>query len=216
MSAPDARIVLLWLLAGCASSSSFQTADVLRPGGWEAGGDLSAALITGSGAQDIPYLVLPRGVVRVGLLKRLDLGASVGLDGVRLQPKIQLTKPGGRGLIVSVAPALRVLPLPTPNGTRVLTGVEEGVLVGLPFAKDFQLVGVGRGAQDFTTVDGDAVFLVWAGGSVGLSWQALPGLRLMPEVGAMAPLYVTDGDTANSGLNAAVFQLGVGIVAGRR
>ncbi len=210
-----ARLAVVSLLGACATAGSFQTAHTVGPGGWEVGADASVlGIIDLSG--DVPYLVLPRAAGRVGVSERTELGASVGIDGVKVGPRVQLTNTDDEGVVVTAGLSGKVLPLPTPEQPGVLVGAEESLYIGLPTSPESQLVLVGRAAQDVGLVDGNQATLVWAGGAVGWSWSPDGLFRLMPEVGAMVPVVVIDDGGGNSGLAGGTVQVGLGFAYGRR
>lgn len=207
------RSFALLVLTGCATAGTFQTADTLGPGGWEAGGDLSALTIIDGG--DTVTLPLPRGVVRFGLGERGELGGSLGLDGVRGYGKIQLTGPDSP-LIVSVAPGVRWLPLPNGgDGSGALYGLEQALLAGVPVGEHTQIVVTARLTEDVGRVDQRTAFLMWAGGTAGVSFRLGDLVRLHPELGLMAPVVVVS-DTTSVGPDALTVQAGLGLVFGRR
>jgi hypothetical protein len=208
------RLAVFLLAGACATAGNFQTAHTVGPGGWELGADGSALVIVDVSG-DVPYLVLPRVSGRVGVSERTELGGSVGLDGIKFGPRVQLTDPSDEGVVVTAGVSGKVLPLPSPDTLGVLVGAEESLYVGLPTSPESQLVLMGRAAQDVGVVDSNQATLLWAGGAVGWSWSPDGRFRLMPEVGAMVPLLVVDGDD-NTGLDGGIVQLGLGVAYGKR
>ncbi len=207
-------VLLLGALTGCATAGNFQTAHTTGPGGWEVGADVSAAVIVDVSG-DLPYLPLPRVAGRVGVSERTELGGSLGLEGAKLGPRVQLTDPDDEGVIVTVGLAGKFLPLPSPDdGFGWLAGAEESVYVGFPVQQS-QLVLLARGAQDVGRV-AESATLVWTGGGVGWSWSPDERFRLMPEVGVMVPVYVSGSGGDNTGFGGGVVQLGVGFAYGQR
>lgn len=210
------RSALVLLATGCATAGSFQTAHTVGPGGWELGADGSALVIVDQ-TGDVPWLVLPRGAVRVGVSERTEVGGSVGLDGVKVGPRVQLTDTDDEGVIATVGVSAKALPFPTgESNPGVLLGAEESLYVGVPTSEVGQLVLVGRTAQDVGFANGNQATLLWAGGGVGFSWFADEHFRLAPEVGAMVPVLVVDESGDASGFRGAVVQVGIGFAYGQR
>ena len=209
------RLVMVIFAGGCATAGTFQTADTLGRGGWEAGGDLSALVIVDP-ASGNPWLLNPRLVGRAGVSDRVDLGGSVGLDGLRASAKVQLNDDDG--VVVSVMPGARYLALPNLGGTTVhLVGLEQAVLVGFPTSPGGQVVLVARSAEDLGLVDGSTTLLWWGGGSLGWSFRPDDApVRVMPEVGLMAPLVISGDDSTEVGPDGLIVQAGFGVVFGRQ
>jgi hypothetical protein len=213
--------MMRWLPAlgamGCATAGTFQTAHTVGPGGWEAGGDASVLYIVDL-SSDVPYLPIPHLSGRVGVSERTELGGSVGIDGLKTYAKVQLTNVDDEGVVVSVLGGTKVLPLPANETVGALLGAEEAVLVGIPTGDVGQVVFVGRGAQDFGFVGENRAVLIWAGGGVGWSYQVDDRFRLMPEVGAMTPVWGVDGGRPNdaTGPQSLIIQVGLGAAFGQR
>lgn len=211
------RSLLVMVAAGasaCATSGAYQTADVVGRSGWEVGGDLSALRIVDPEGDDVT-LVLPRAVGRFGLSDRFELGGSVGLDGVRGYGKVQVTPPG-RGPIVSLAPGVRLLPLPSGGtGGGALVGLEQALFFGVPVGDAGQFVASARVAADVGRVDQNLAFLTYVGGTVGGSVTLGTWGRVHPELGVMTPVVVVT-DATRFGPQALLVQAGVGFVVGRR
>ena len=203
--------VAVFALGGCATAGTFQSAETLGPGGWEVGGDVSVLRILDPSADD-PWLPSPRGVLRVGVSERVDVGGSVGVEGLRLQTKVQATPTDDTGVMVSLMPGVRLLPLPRAAGDgAALIGVDQTGLVGFPTSATTQLVASVRSAQDVALVDDPGV-LVWVGGALGWTYRPADApARVMPEVGAMA-IVAGPGD----GQVGVIAQAGVGVVLGRK
>ncbi|MDP2311368.1 MAG: hypothetical protein Q8P41_00570 [Pseudomonadota bacterium] len=172
---------------GCATVGTVQTARPIAPGSVQVGLEPGLWGVEGRG-----WLPTANVAVRYGLGRRFDVGARLGAGGIGASAKVALTDPDEQ-VVASLAPMV--------GGFGVaLFGVgTKAVHAQLPL-----IVGVGmRGGHELVVAPkivawhlsgsaglaGARSTVVGAGGTIGVSLRVAPGVRLLPEIGMVQPVY---------------------------
>lgn len=211
-------IIAALLLGGCATVGTVQTARPVERGTTQVG--IEPGLF---GVEDRGWYPAANVSVRHGFGNRFDLGARVGTSGLGLSAKVLLTDPYDPDLAVSIAPsgggfALGALGV----GTKSIHG-QLPLLVGIRVGREHELVlGPKITAWSLSASAGAAgtkSLVVGAGGSVGLSLKVAPGVRLLPEVAMVQPVFGSGQAKLlfwqmDVGAGGAIYQGTVGILLG--
>lgn len=214
---------------GCASLSSVQTASTLGRGhfqlGVEPGVRLQSALAdptrSGSATWVAPHVDV---AARYGVTDRLDVGVRGGTSLVELQGKYLLTSPENSRHALAFAPTLGGWSSSAGGLTVHTARLQLPLLWGLKVDGGSEFV-LGprldsRAALGTTPPFDGAVWALRAGGSVGFAWRATRLLRLLPELGFLAPIALTVArqNVGRTGLAAATMevQLKLGLLFGPR
>ncbi len=183
-------IVAALLLGGCATVGTVQTARPIERGTTQVG--LEPGLF---GVEDRGWLPAANVAIRHGFGRRWDLGAKIGTSGLGVSGKYAITDPRDPDLAVSVAPQFGGFALGALGVSTRSVHAQLPLVVGVRVGRDHELVlapkiqawqlrgGVG--------LAGAKSLVVGAGGSVGFSLRVAPGVRLLPEVAMVQPVYGT-------------------------
>lgn len=226
---------LLWLASGCASITTFQTANTIGKGRFQFGVEPSMYGATGGGIGGaVPHFDLS---FRYGVGETVDIGARVGSSLLEVQSKFQLTDPTQTNFVFSLAPSVNGIFFSTGSGSTSGSGglatislpgmfgfgVGESQFIVSPRLQDVIIFG---GGSSGGTSGGGAINSLLVGGSVGFALKLGDGFRLIPEVGLVYPVLSTaagNGSSGGGGISSAfgaagvlIYQAGIGIVLGGR
>lgn len=188
------------------------------------GEDLNRELYLDAG---VPYLTA---AFRYGVTDQVDVGLRWGANALDAMAKVQLTPPEKKDLVVSVAPSLGGLVVPTgEGGSARLFVAQSSLLVGMGVGKAYQhQIVFGPKVQGWWASGGAEDLAISAsylsvGGHLGVGVRLTPNIHLMPEAAFSMPLSwtvraVADGDAYRlqeqvSG-RAHVVQLGLAVLLG--
>ncbi len=226
------RVWPLLLCVGCASVGGVQTANTVGKGGLEIGVEPGLQVLGGTTATQLyPHL---DAAVRYGFTERLDLGLRAGWSFFEAQAKYQLTQPGVRGLVLSVAPTMGGSVVLASGSTAAVTDSLGGilsastpVLLGIPVGAHQLVLGVRT--QHFFFIRGTApnlaAYLLGVGGSVGFALRFNDSLVLLPEVAGVWPVFGGLSATSSDGVHpdylygtshTGIFQFKLGFLLDRR
>lgn len=216
---------------GCVSINTLQSANTLGAGksefavepcyegiGYKDGFDNAQSL--GVPRFDIAY--------RYGISDTVDIGGRFGSSGIEVMGKFQLTPPGERDLIMSLAPSIGGFAAVGGDGSAGIVNISVPLLLGLGTTENGSQFVLGPKLVDVL------VFASDSGGSSGTGNRLLIGttigyvakmgtFKLVPEFGILYPLVssakvsTTNGESVSgssafgSGL---VYQFGLGLVFG--
>lgn len=222
---PRLSLVSLLLTVGCATGSTLQSAHTLAPGRSQFGVEVN---YYGVSAFDDAPVFIPQAdfTFRYGLVERFEIGGRLGVSGLSLMGKYQLTAPHQPGIAVSLAPSAGGVILGVANLVNAQLPVVIGVPLGegtveesthLVFAPKLQ----GTFGNLGTSNAGIAGFAASVGASVGLSLKLGETARIIPEASVLynfygnAAAWVPGASTGGSGAtNSAVFNFGLAFLFG--
>lgn len=180
--------IAAWAAAGCATIGTVQTARPIDPGTVQLGLEPGAWGIENRG-----WYPAANVSARFGISRRFDLGARLGVGGFGLTGKFALTDPLDDRAVVSIAPAFGGFGLGALGaGTRSFHW-QVPVVVGVGFGDGHELVVAPKVAG--WTLSGSAgvargrSVVVGAGGTVGVSVRLSRGVRILPEIGLVQPVF---------------------------
>ena len=212
---PALLALLLAAGPGCATIGTFQRADSLGPGGYIVALEPS---VYGISYQDLGVAPSLNVSARFGVGDRTDLGVRLGSAGIEVLSKVMLTDPEADGVMVSIAPSAGGFFVGTDEAGAGAYGFQVPVLIGIPMARDGQLVlgpkvhfiGGGAVASGAT----DSAGLVSLGTSVGYDAAFGASVHLLPEVALAVPMFAAG--VGHVGLGSGVlFQAGVSVGFGK-
>lgn len=218
----------LVLAIGCATGGTLQSAHTLAPGKSQFGVETN---IVGVAAKDLPAAYIPQVnlTFRYGMVERFELGGRLGLAGLELTGKYQLTPPGAPGITASIAPSVGGLVF----GFFNIVNGQLPVVIGIPLGEGsvaetthvllvpkLQLTSTFGGIAG---VAGGQATALSAGASVGISLKLGETARIIPEATFLYPFYgnasawAPGGGTGTSGATNAsggVFAVGIAFLFG--
>jgi hypothetical protein len=216
------------LLAGCATTSSVETASTIGKGHFQIGAEPGVQY---GGISGYPQTLYPHIDVafRYGLSDRIDLGARTGFSLADLKFKYLFTDPKNEDLAIAIGPQAGGIILSNDKATDIVLRLDVPLLIGIKNTKGGELVIgprflawliVAPGNLPGTTAN---IITAGPGLSVGYAIKLSETFRLMPEVAFAVPLGASVQEISKT-LNisgtgtlpfAPVFQIKVGLLFGR-
>ncbi|MDP2306676.1 MAG: hypothetical protein Q8P18_11695 [Pseudomonadota bacterium] len=176
-----------WVAGGCATIGTVQTARPIDPGTVQVG--LEPGM---SGTQDRGWVPTANVMARYGITRHLDLGVRFGAGGLGLTGKLALTDPWDDRVALSVAPMVGGFGLGLLGEGRRSHYWQVPLIVGVGFRGGHELVlapKVTGWAMSGGAGQARGRSVLGVGGTVGLALRVYPGVRILPEIGMVQPLF---------------------------
>jgi hypothetical protein len=217
------------LLAGCATTSSVETASTIGKGHFQIGAEPGVQY---GGLSGFPQFFYPHADVafRYGLTDRVELGFRTGFSLADLKFKYLFTDPANPDLALAIAPQLGGVIYVSQMQSTVLLRLDLPLLIGIKMKNGSELV-FGPRVEGWLLVTGDMsnggssnnIMTVGPGLSVGYAIKLSESFRLMPEIAFAVPLGASV-EELRKGLHLSgsgvppflpVFQFKIGLLFGR-
>lgn len=185
--------VALVMAAGCATTSSVETASTIGKGHFQIGAEPGVQY---GGLSGFPQSFYPHADVafRYGLTDRIELGARTGFSLADLKFKYQFTDPANPDLALSIGPQVGGVVYASQMSSVVILRFDVPLLIGIKMKSGSELV-FGPRAMAWMLVSGDQntqasnnIFTVGPGLSIGYAIKITESFRLMPEIAFAVPI----------------------------
>jgi hypothetical protein len=183
------KVVVLALVAGCASQATYRTTRIARPGttDWLFGAQAAGAIAPGQTAAPLPELAV---AARRAVHEQIEVQANgtllptkAGSTGsIELAGKARILERGRWSLAVGAAAGYRI----AESGGAIIEGVHVAVPVigGIDLGRHQLVLSASAGYQRYYSSGARPVGVPFAGSSIGFLWQFKPRWALLPELGS--------------------------------